>query len=339
MSEQNAIAKGLRELRGILQREQRTGTETVALDPEALRLLGEFPLAVSRWKAAHSAGSPADAEGVSGGGAARREEKRTVAVSSAGTPGTGPAVASGSSVAPWEDPPSETGAGEGSSGELPAVVPAGENVRDRLNSIYRQVKACPVCRGMDTLFDTVVFATGNPEADIAFVGEAPGAQEEKQKKPFVGPAGRMLDKIIGAMGLRREDVYISNIVKFRPKKENWRFQGNSNRKPTPEEMAVSVRFVLAELAEVRPKAVVALGGTAAEGLLGEGGSVGSLRGRWHESGGFPVVVTYHPSYLLRKEDGPRDQAMRAKRMVWEDMLMAMERAGLPVSEKQRGYFL
>jgi len=219
------------------------------------------------------------------------------------------------------------------------IDPSGETRREKLNDVFRMVKGCEVCHGLGTLRETVVFASGNPEADLMFVGEAPGAEEEKLKKPFVGPEGQKLDQIIGAMGLKREDVYISNIVKFRPMKGDPRFQGTGNRKPTPNEMEVSLKYVLAEIQIVQPKVIVALGGTAAEGLLGLAGSVSRMRNCFHDLNETPVMVTYHPSYLLRQESEPdKNLGQQAKRKVWEDMLLVMEKLGLDISDKQRGYF-
>jgi uracil-DNA glycosylase family 4 len=164
-----------------------------------------------------------------------------------------------------------------------------------------------------------------------FVGEAPGYHEEQQREPFVGAAGQKLNDILKAMGLSRADVYISNIVKFRPATPG---QTTNNRKPTLEEMASCISFIRAEVEIVKPRCIVALGGTAAEGLLGLTGSVGAMRGKWHEFGEIPVRVTYHPAYLLHNNSGSQD-----KRRVWEDMLDVMEKLGLPISDKQRGYFL
>lgn len=227
-------------------------------------------------------------------------------------------------------------------GEKTAEPASGKDeewIRKQLNEVFRQVKKSEECRALGTLFETVVFAVGNPCADLMFVGEAPGAEEEKQRKPFVGPAGQKLTQIIQAMGLSREDVYISNIVKFRPKKGDGRFQGSSNRKPDPTEMAACIPFIRREIELVRPKVIVALGLTAAEGLLEIGGTLSSLRNRTHSFDGVPVIVTYHPSYLLRQEgEGNPAKAKRAKRAVWEDALRAMEILGMPISEKQRGYF-
>lgn len=185
---------------------------------------------------------------------------------------------------------------------------------------------------MESLRKTMVFAVGNPHADLMFVGEAPGAEEEKLREPFVGPAGQKLTAIIKAMGLDRSQVYISNICKFRPAMDR---QGSGNRKPTAEEMRVCLPFVLTEIDLIKPKVIVALGATAAEGL-GMPGSVGSLRGRFHNTSGIPTMITYHPSYLLREEQ--TGDGLRAKRQVWEDMLKVMEKLELPISAKQRGFF-
>jgi DNA polymerase len=177
----------------------------------------------------------------------------------------------------------------------------------------------------------MVFATGNPEARLMLIGEAPGYQEEKEREPFVGPAGQKLNEILKAMGLSREEVYISNIVKFRPAMPK---QTTNNRKPTPEEMATCLPFVRAEIGIIQPECIIALGGSAAEGLLGLAGTVASMRGPWHDFEGTPVCVTYHPSYLLQSGG-----ANPVKRQVWEDMLRVMEKLGLPISDRQRGYFL
>lgn len=210
----------------------------------------------------------------------------------------------------------------------------GDTVEEKLARLAVMAEEDPRPKALGTLRDTMVFAVGNPEARLMFIGEAPGAEEERQREPFVGPAGQLLTKIItNAMGLRREDVYISNICKFRPAVEG--FQGSRNRQPTTEEMASCLPYILTEIALIRPQAIVALGATAAQGLGIEGG-VGRLRARFHEFQGIPVMVTYHPSWLLRQEqDG---KGMESKRLVWEDMLMVMEKLGLPISDKQRGFF-
>lgn len=206
-----------------------------------------------------------------------------------------------------------------------------------LAQLALQAEDCQRARDLGTLRDVMVFATGSPDAEIMFIGEAPGAEEEKQREPFVGPAGQLLTKIIQAMGLRRSDVYISNICKFRPKIDDGNSQGTRNRAPTLGEMLSCQPFILAEINIVKPRIIIALGATASTGL-GIEGTVGKLRGSVSEWRGTPLVVTYHPSYLLRREqeDGG---GLREKRLVWEDMMRVMETIGLPISEKQRGYFL
>lgn len=216
-------------------------------------------------------------------------------------------------------------------------LPAGSK-REQWEWLRRRVLECPVCRAHTHGDNQVVFGVGNIDADIFFCGEAPGGEEEIQGEPFVGPAGQLLTRMIGAMGLKREDVYIGNILNWRPEMEG-RASGRTisqtgNRPPTEEEMTFCLPYLRAQVAVVQPKVIVALGSTAAQGLLGFGSfkSLSSIRGRWLEYQGTPLMVTYHPSYLLRYADA------KTKRMVWEDLLMVMERVGLPISEKQRGYF-
>ncbi len=211
----------------------------------------------------------------------------------------------------------------------PPLNPPGGSKRERLDWLREKAKAWPPAEALDSLRETMVFAVGNPDAELMLVGEAPGAEEEREGEPFVGPAGQKLDQILKAMGFTRTDVYISNIVKFRPAMAN---QGSGNRQPSEREMAACVDFVLAEIDVVEPKVIVALGGTAAQGLLELTDPVGQLRRGMREVKGVPVKVTYHPSYLLR------NPALSEKRKVWEDMLEVMERLGMPISEKQRGYF-
>lgn len=209
------------------------------------------------------------------------------------------------------------------------TLPEG-TMEDKLQYLRDLAQNWQPTRELNSLRDTMVFATGNPHTELMLIGEAPGYYEEVQQEPFVGRAGEKLNQILKAMGLSRDMVYISNIVKFRPALPN---QRTNNRAPTPEEIEACLPIIMHEIQVIQPKMIVALGGTAAVGLLGIQGSVSSMRGRFHDLNGIPVRVTYHPSYLLRS-DNPRE-----KRKVWEDMLAVMERMGMPVSEKQRGYFL
>jgi uracil-DNA glycosylase len=213
---------------------------------------------------------------------------------------------------------------------LVPVVSGGGSKQERLAALRMQAETWAPARTLGTLRDTMVFATGNPDARIVLVGEAPGHEEERKREPFVGPAGQKLNDILKAMGLSREEVYITNIVKFRPALPG---QTTSNRKPSPEEMAACLPFVREEIAIIQPECVVALGGTAGEGLLGLSGAVRGMRESWHAFEGIPARVTYHPSYLLQSGG-----SMDVKRQLWEDMLAVMEKLGLPISEKQRGFF-
>jgi DNA polymerase len=177
---------------------------------------------------------------------------------------------------------------------------------------------------------------GNLDATIFFVGEAPGADEEVLGEPFVGAAGQLLNRMIAAMGLQRPQVYIGNIMNWRP--ELPLAPGGSqsgNRPPTAEEMTYCLPFLRAQIEVVGPALIVALGATAAQGLLGMGTfrTLGEIRGQWREFAGAPLMVTYHPSYILRNPTN------RSKRLIWEDLLKVMERAGLAISDKQRGFFL
>lgn len=207
----------------------------------------------------------------------------------------------------------------------------GMGKEEQLASLRLQASTWAPAISLGSLRETMVFATGNPDAEIMLVGEAPGYNEEKEQEPFVGPAGKKLNDILKAMGVKREDVYISNLVKFRPAMAR---QTTNNRKPTPDEMAACLPLVMAEISVVKPKLILALGGTAAEGLLGLEGPVGGMRGKWHDLSGVPTRVTYHPSYLLQS-----GSSNDIKRALWEDMLAAMEKLGMPVSAKQRSYFL
>ncbi|MEM9081738.1 MAG: uracil-DNA glycosylase, partial [Verrucomicrobiota bacterium] len=190
----------------------------------------------------------------------------------------------------------------------------------------------PPARDLGSLREKMVFATGNPHAHLMLVGEGPGYQEERQGEPFVGPAGEKLNAILKAMGLSRNDVYITNVCKFRPALPG---QTTNNRKPRPEEIAACLPFLLTEIELIQPQVIVALGAAAAQGLLDSTEPVGKLRGSWHELSNIPIRVTYHPSYLLHSDQN----ALGEKRKVWEDMLVVMEKLGLPISEKQKSYFL
>ncbi len=196
--------------------------------------------------------------------------------------------------------------------------------------LRERVMACAKCSALAAARRNVVFGVGDINAQLMFVGEAPGADEDAQGEPFVGKAGQLLTKIIQAMGLTRDTVYIGNILKCRPDTPG---QSAGNRKPTPEEMQTCLPYLHEQIDLIQPKVIVALGATAVEGLLGKTVGITRLRGNWRTYRGIPLMPTYHPAYLLR------NQAMSEKRRVWEDMLQVMEKLGMPISQKQRNYFL
>ncbi len=189
---------------------------------------------------------------------------------------------------------------------------------------------CVKCPNLASSRKSVVFGVGSPDAQLMFVGEAPGADEDEQGEPFVGKAGQLLTKIIQTMGFQRSTVYIANILKCRPDTPG---QSAGNRKPTPEEMQTCIPYLHEQIDLIQPKVLVALGATAVEGLLGKTIGITKLRGQWRSYRNIPLMPTYHPAYLLR------NQALSEKRRVWEDMLAVMEKLGAPISEKQRNFFL
>jgi len=192
----------------------------------------------------------------------------------------------------------------------PALMPAGERPT-ALEIIRREVAACTRCAELASSRTQTVFGVGNPNARICFFGEAPGADEDRQGEPFVGRAGQLLTKMIQACGLKREDVYILNVLKCRPP---------GNRNPLPDEVTNCRGYFERQLAIVRPEVICCLGAVAAKSLLCTEQSIGKLRGRFHDSQGIPVVCTYHPAYLLRNP--------AAKVDAWEDLKMMMRRLGV-----------
>ena len=215
--------------------------------------------------------------------------------------------------------------------EAPIVKLSDGDAETRMAWLRSKVENCPICNEHLSSFGKVVFGAGNPNADIFFCGEAPGADEEKAGEPFVGPAGQLLTKIIQAMGLQRSDVYIGNILKWRPEHD----KPYGNRPPTIEEMNFCLPYLKAQIEIVQPKVIVALGNTAVTGLLGPDPKrkLSQIRGQWYTFETIPLMITFHPSYLLR------NGTMSTKRKVWEDMLKVMEQTEMEISERQRGFFL
>jgi DNA polymerase len=210
-----------------------------------------------------------------------------------------------------------------------AAPAAAETPETALAALRTRAALCVKCPHLAASRKNVVFGVGDIHAALMFVGEAPGADEDRQGEPFVGAAGQLLTRIIKTMGFGRENVYIANVLKCRPDTPG---QITGNRKPTGDEMKTCLPYLLEQIDLIHPKVIVALGATAVEGLLGKTEPIGKQRGRFQDFRGIPLMPTFHPSYLLR------NQALTEKRKVWEDMLKVMEKLNLPITEKQRGYF-
>ena len=185
-----------------------------------------------------------------------------------------------------------------------------------LRLIREDIGDCTRCRLHKQGRKQIVFGVGNPKAELMFIGEAPGADEDQQGEPFVGRAGQLLNNMIKAMGLRREDIYIANIIKCRPP---------NNRTPERDECETCSPFLFRQIEVIKPKAIVALGAVAAKTLLAVNSSMAELRGRWYDFRNTKLAVTYHPAFLLRDP--------RQKKETWKDLQMVMKELGLDIPAK------
>jgi uracil-DNA glycosylase len=200
----------------------------------------------------------------------------------------------------------------------PEPLPVIQDKAVTLRLIRDEIGDCTRCR-LHKGRTNLVFGVGNANADLMFVGEGPGADEDLQGEPFVGRAGQLLNNMIAAMGLKREDVYIANVVKCRPP---------GNRTPEKDECDVCSPFLLRQIDVIKPKVIVALGAVAAKTLLALNDSMANLRGRWYDFRGAKLAVTYHPAYLLRDP--------RQKKEAWKDLQMVMKYLGLKPAAKPPG---
>ena len=198
-----------------------------------------------------------------------------------------------------------------------AVATTAGNPATELGAIEARAKVCVKCAELSRCRTNVVFGTGNPKAEIMFVGEGPGHDEDVQGLPFVGRSGELLTKIIAAMGFAREDVYIANVVKCRPPE---------NRTPLPEEIANCLPYLQAQIELIQPKVLVALGATAVRALLDVHLGITKMRGHWYTFRGIPIMPTFHPAYLLRNPPAKKD--------VWEDMKAVLEKLGREVPKSR-----
>ena len=224
--------------------------------------------------------------------------------------GAMPAVAA---APPGDDVSAATSGGEPSLFESPSPV-----IQDKpaaLKLIRQDIGDCTRCR-LHKGRTNLVFGVGNVNAELMFVGEGPGADEDAQGEPFVGRAGQLLNNMISAMGLKRQDVYIANVVKCRPP---------GNRTPEKDECDTCSPFLMRQIDVIRPKVIVALGAVAAKNLLAVNDSMANLRGRWYDFRESRLLVTYHPAYLLRDP--------RQKKEAWKDLQMVMKYLGLKAPSK------
>jgi uracil-DNA glycosylase len=214
-------------------------------------------------------------------------------------------------------------------------LPEGDKAT-RMLGVRALLQENPVLHAYNVPGNALVFGVGSLDAKIMFIGDAPGPEEASAGEPYMGPAGQLLTRMISAMGLSRAEVFMTTIMNGRlpivPGKSG---EEPASRPPTAEELAYFLPFVAAQIAIIAPTILVVLGATATGGLLGAeaGKNFSKLRGTLAEFAGKPVMVTYSPSYFLRNNSN------QAKRKIWEDLLQVMTRAGLPISEKQHGYFL
>ena len=237
------------------------------------------------------------------------------------------------SLPPQPAMPAPAPAGAAHSGGRPATPPGGPAAAatassrphaataekgcgsDGLVAIRSELGDCRRCK-LSGGRTTLVFGVGNPSAELMFVGEGPGADEDVQGEPFVGRAGQLLTKMIEAMGFRREDVYIANVVKCRPP---------GNRNPEPDEIEACEPFLRAQIAALQPKVIVALGKFAAQTLLRDATPITKLRGAWREYEGVRLMPTFHPAYLLRSPE--------EKKKAWEDLQLVMKELGKPLPRR------
>jgi uracil-DNA glycosylase len=244
--------------------------------------------------------------GVTGISADRKWRERHDAAAGA----SAPAVSTGAAAADRPDDPALSAA-PGASEPVPVTIV--RSAAEALAAIRADIGVCTRCKLHGLGRTQIVFGVGNPNADLMFVGEAPGADEDIQGVPFVGRAGQLLTKMIEAMGFARDDVYIANVLKCRPP---------NNRNPEPDEIATCEPFLFQQVASIEPKVVIALGAFAARTLLKTDAPISKLRGRVFDFRGAKLIPTFHPSFLLRSPG--------YKREAWDDLKLALSLLGRPV---------
>jgi len=297
-----------------LKRQRSLGVNRVSVSAESLEFLRKA--AGSARPAAPSTGATPSAAGASARAPSAAPSPRPAAPVAPVRPvvakPAGPAVV----VAPIPEPPVFT-------------LPAGDKVA-RLAALQAMILACPEThRHMQAKNQKPVLGYGSPDARIFFVGEAPSLEETEAGRPFVGPSGELLRKILATAAIGEELIYLAPVMGWRPEPPT----ALGKRPPNARELAFNLPYLRAQIEIVRPQVVVALGAQACEALHPGGPPITQARGKWLDYQGIPLMPTFHPNYLLHTP-GPT-----AKRTVWEDFLLIMEKVGLPISDKQRGFFL
>jgi DNA polymerase len=285
-TERDELAGVVEDLRGHLEWLRENGVDALPVPPQAAAAAGAAA-------GAPRAVAPAVAQPAASAGASslRAAVRAAVGAPDAGRRAASPVASPPVTPAPTPAPP-----------PVASATRTLEQVRAELGECQR----CRLCSGRGRL----VFGEGNPNAELVFVGEGPAEEDDQSGRPFSGPAGELLTKMIEAMGFARSDVFLTNVVKCRLP---------GNRAPQPEEIAACEPFLAAQLASIQPKAVVALGKVASQVLLREQTPITELRGNWREYRGLPLMPTFHPAYLLRS---PAE-----KRKVWEDLKLVMKLLG------------
>ncbi len=308
---------------------QEQGVERLPVDEQARTILREWMLAAKRGGRAPLA-APASVRTPQAFSAPQQQASAS-AVPASAAPARVAGISDLRAALSAPEAPSATAADEAAEPEIPFFRPGGSNAAEVWENMARMLPGWRPLRELGTLRPTLVPGEGNRQADIMFVGDAPTYYDERAARPFSGEAGEKLNGILKAMGLSREQVYTTHLVKFRPSLPR---QTTNNRAPNDKEIRFSTSVVELEARLVQPRVIVALGIIAARGLLQQGDlPLADYRRMDGAFCGIPVIVTHHPSYLIRTQD------LAERRALWEEMLRAMQIAGLPISDKQRGFFL
>ena len=313
-----------------LQTLQERGVERLPVDEEARAILREWMLAARRGTRAAAQPRPLPAQAMPPVETPLAQTEGSTAAAAPAASAESPTGISDLRSALHDSTPASVNTVNYEEEEIPFFRPGGNSEEEVWENMLRMLPGWRPLRELNTLRDIAVPGEGNRHADIMFVGDAPNYYDERAGKPFSGEAGEKLNGILKAMGLTREQVYTTHLVKFRPALPR---QTTNNRAPSEKEIRFSTSVLELEARLVQPRVIVALGIIAARGLLQRGDlPLSDYRAQQGQFCGIPVIVTHHPSYLIRTND------LTERRRLWEEMLQAMQIAGMPISAKQQAYF-